>query len=259
MDDLKAWIIHGIQEEDPHIKAISLEIKKAEKCVKTLTSQLMELGGIVLPGVISEAENNVPSADQPEADVTVRLKKEAEVNLEKCKNELKVASEVYENVKVTLKSRAVSEEMRDFFVTFTPREKNGITFEDVVIGKNNWTGLKLSVSHNDNPTWVGRGRVPNGTSAFDVIDYRPYQANMHKVEFFQRKHGFGCEVQVETSQCTKKLKEKKTVEFVSQVVDSPSEYSSIDDQQQPNTLGNDMEKNKALLGNETILYRGHYK
>ncbi len=258
MDDLKAWTVHGIREEDPRIKAISLEIKKAEKHVKTLTKQLTELGGIVLPGVITEAENKVPSAGQPEADETIRLKKEAEVNLEKYKNELKVASEVYENVKVTLKSHAVSEEMRDFLVMFTPREKNGITFEDVVIGKNNWTGLKLSVSHNDHPTWVGRGLVPNGTSAFDVTDYRPYLANMHKVEFFQRKHGFGCEVQVETSQCTDKLQEKKTMEFFSQVANSPSEYSSINDQQQSNTLGNDMEKNNFFFGNETMLYRGHY-
>ncbi len=265
MDDLKAWALHGIREEDTRIQAISLEIKKAEKRVKTLTNQLMELE-YVMPGITTEEENNATSADQPEVDVTVRVKKEAEENLEKYKLELKVASEVYENLKVTFKPRAVYEEMRDFFVTFTPREKNdGIKYEDIVVGKTDWTGLKLVVSHNDHPTWVGRGHVPSGKTGFDASDYRPYQANMHKVEFFLLKHGFGCEAQVEeTSQDTKKMEMgKNTVDLFSQVIDSPPGYGSTDDQQkqqhQSKTLGNNVEKNEPLLGNETMLYRGHYK
>ncbi len=243
--------MYCIREENPRIKAISLQITQAEKHIKALAHQLAVLEGV------SKAEGTA----LPE-DIAEEAKKEEE-NLEKYREEIKAVSDEYTHVKVIFKPRAVSEEMIDFFVTFSPREKNGIAFEDVVIGKKDWCGLKLLVSHDDHPTWVGRGRVPNGTSScyLDVteIDYRAYRANMHRVEFFQRRHGFGCEVQVEeASQYTKS--KKKTMDFISQVVeDSPSEYNSIDDQRWPNTLEKYMEKNKALLGNETILYRGHYR
>ncbi len=95
-----------------------------------------------------------------------------------------MASDEYHNVKVLFKPRAVSEEMRDFFVTFLPREKNGIALEDMIIGKKDWNDLKLLVSHDEHPKWVGRGRIPippNGTSSSALdgteIDYRAYVAN----------------------------------------------------------------------------------
>ncbi len=252
-----------MKEEDPRIKAISLQITKTEKCIKTLTNQLVELEGVnKMEGILAEPGENVPqSADQQEADVTKRLKKEEEINLEKYRKEIEVASEVYQHVKITFKQHAIFEESRNLFVTFSPREKNGTVFEDVVIGKKDWPGLKLSVPHDDHPIWLGRGSVPNGKNPLDVTDYRAYQANMHKVEFFQRRHGFGCEVQIEASQYAKS--NKRTMDIASQVKgSSPSEYSSSTDEQQYNTsLGKQHteEKNKALLGNETMLYRGHYK
>ncbi len=59
---------------------------------------------------------------------------------------------------------------------------------------------------------------------------------------------------------------KKTMSSNSQVVNDsspPSEHnehnSSIDDEKWPNMLEKDVENNIVLLGNETMLYRGHYR
>ncbi|GMI20412.1 hypothetical protein TrRE_jg10555, partial [Triparma retinervis] len=192
MEDVRAWVLSGVVEEDSYVTKYTKKVAKLAKAMEILTKRIKTTAN---HPVFDDKGNEVlgSTADKEREDRYLEMSRErekVEEEHDKTKHELEVAMSQRIASKCELVRGNVDEASGrcTWKVIF-----NGINkerFENLVAHKTDWNGIRLAIGRGDREPYTGRGVIPDGSKPF-VPDLREFLVNMHGVKVTRLEDGFG--------------------------------------------------------------------
>lgn len=199
-DSIREWVLYAISEEDPHAQSYFDEIQRLTETIGEIEGKLKKI-----PKIEFTNENGVPLKEE-------QAKEERNKLFEKYGADRTVAENALEEIDLQLKEHVAWRKTMGVHLTQGEIDRNShsctwhMTFsdapdcqeiEDLLLMKENWTGIKLAAAHVDPdddtkliPAWAGRGTPPDGTNVI-MPNYTKYHVNMLGVTVKRMPKGVG--------------------------------------------------------------------
>ena len=192
MEDIRAWVMFGIIEEDDYVQKFVRKVAHLKKALALMEKRIVKQA---TDKIYDDRANEMTGH---KADLE-RMERYLELSREKEKIEAEHDHSVQE-VEKTMKQRFASnltvrrgrvDKLSDrctWIVEFGGINKK--RFEDMVAHKTDWNGIRLAVGTSKQDPYTCRGMVPDGSKPY-IPDFSEYLVNMHGVRITRLEDGFG--------------------------------------------------------------------
>ncbi|CAN0074684.1 unnamed protein product [Ascophyllum nodosum] len=198
IQDIRAWLMFGLQEGDEEAKKTQEIISKLEKDAKKVDHSISRIGYMefidktsFVKGEKQNLTDDEEAAKRKEQhDILVAQRDRMDVDLKEAHAVLKRIEEQMKKTAVDFKLASVQPNCGTctYYVSF-PGDQ-GSRLEDVLCAKTDWPGINLAANHDGKPPWAGRGEIPDGSKS-SIPRYTEHVVNMRAARICRLPHGFG--------------------------------------------------------------------